>query len=415
MKLFEFSEAHAKSLQEQVIDAQQPGTILRDFGMLLDFVQERAVKVAGKYNLLPIDAISELDARLSRPLRLALKRPQLRSQPYVQGLYLLLRATGLSRIEGSGTKARLVLDPVMFEQWKQLNPTEQYFNLLEAWLLHGRAEMVGERGDSWGEDSLMKCVGAWRSIPPKEGRSFTAQRPEWVHIDGIYREFYHVALLDLFGLMQVEHPTEPVQPWHPAGLKRRPFGDALFSLLGQWYMDGPGRPDLDEEASPDFGVWQPLLQPYFPEWRANLALPEPERRKGIFVFKVSLGKVWRRIAMPDQATLDELVGLILRSVNFDSDHLYEFTYRDRFGATVRVAHPYCDDAEAFANEVEIGEVPLELGQSMQLLYDFGDNWQFTVTLERIDPPGKKRSQAGRILERHGKAPRQYPDVEDDWE
>ena len=90
--------------------------------------------------------IGELDRRLSRPLHLELKRPQLRSHPYLQGLNLLLRASGLSRVEGTGAKARLVLDPAMRMQWDQLNPTEQYFNLLEAWLRFGRAEMVGETG-----------------------------------------------------------------------------------------------------------------------------------------------------------------------------------------------------------------------------------------------------------------------------
>ena len=48
---------------------------------------------------------------------------------------------------------------------------------------------------------------------------------------------------------------------------------------------------------------------------------------------------------------------------------------------------------------------------MQLLYDFGDNWQFTVKLERIEPPGAK-AKGPRILESHGKAPSQYPDWEE---
>ena len=43
---------------------------------------------------------------------------------------------------------------------------------------------------------------------------------------------------------------------------------------------------------------------------------------------------------------------------------------------------------------------------MQLLYDFGDSWQFTVKLERIDPPSS-RGKKPRVLERHGKAPEQY--------
>jgi len=73
---------------------------------------------------------------------------------------------------------------------------------------------------------------------------------------------------------------------------------------------------------------------------------------------------------------------------------------------VSASGPYCDDGVP-ANEVPIGELPLSPGQSMNLVYDFGDNWQFDVKLERIDPPNK-RMKKPRVLEKHGKAPEQYP-------
>jgi hypothetical protein len=55
--------------------------------------------------------------------------------------------------------------------------------------------------------------------------------------------------------------------------------------------------------------------------------------------------------------------------------------------------------------------PLEPGQTMELTYDFGDNWQFTVKLERIELPDARR-KAPRILETHGKAPKQYGSWDD---
>src|SRR5262249_33079568 len=145
----------------------QPGTVLRDFQMLLEFVGLQGVKAGGKYNLLPIDAIKDLDQRLSRPLRLRLQRPQLRSHPYLMGLHLLLRATGLSRVEGKGDKARLVLDPHLIESWNSLNPVERYFTLLEAWLLFARPEMIGERGSAYDDGYLYECLMALRSTPDK--------------------------------------------------------------------------------------------------------------------------------------------------------------------------------------------------------------------------------------------------------
>jgi hypothetical protein len=107
------TKAQEQALRTQVIDADHPGPVLRDFRTLLDYLGSHEVPAGGKYNLLPIQAIGELDRRLTRPLRLELKRPQLKSHPYLQGLHLLLRASGLSRVEGVGDKSRLVLDPAM--------------------------------------------------------------------------------------------------------------------------------------------------------------------------------------------------------------------------------------------------------------------------------------------------------------
>jgi hypothetical protein len=147
-----------------------------------------------------------------------------------------------------------------------------------------------------------------------------------------------------------------------------------------------------------------------PAWQKNLVMAFEEAQEGVYVFKVSLNKdVWRRIALAHDNTLEDMVGVILRSVKFDDDHLYELVYRDGAGRTVRAAHEVCD-SEVHTFEVEIGELPLKPGQSMTFHYDFGDDWRFNVQLERIDPPGSLK-KLPRVIEKHGKAPRQYPRYE----
>ncbi len=426
------TKAQEQCLRDQIITADQPGSILRDFGMLLDFLRPGPVETAGKYNMLPIKFLGELDARLSRPLNLDLKRPQLRSHPYLQGLNLLLRASGLSRIEGSGAKARMALDPAMMTLWNGLNPTERYFNLLEAWLRLGRPEMVGEQGPSWG-GLLLPVLEVWRYLPAK-GRKFDLEKPQEIHLVGIYRGFYQLALMDLFGLLVIEQPSRPVTPWSPASVKHSLFGDAVLTVLSAATFgfllerdslevveeDAEVEPEDEDEEEwepevPQFGLWQRLFQPYFPEWRENLKFPEPEFRDGEYVFRVSLGKVWRLIAIPAESTLDELIHLVLRSVKFDSDHLYEFKYRDRMGAETSARHPGMEEGP-WADQIKIGTLPLEPGQSMQLMYDFGDNWKFTVKLVRVeqtDAKAKAKDKKPRILETHGEAPPQYPNWDDE--
>ncbi|MCY2994709.1 MAG: hypothetical protein NTY19_43635 [Planctomycetota bacterium] len=468
-----FTAVHAETLRTQTFDDFSPGPILHDFQVMLGHIGTDGVKAAGQYNLLPLDAIPVLDERLARPLRLQMKRPQLRSHPYLQGLHLLLRASGITCVQGSGAKTRLVLEPAALERWQSLSPTERYFALLESWLLIGQAEMLGERGSRW-DGFLMQCLHEWQLIPAG-GRSFGkwSGRPDMLYLRGLGRQFYLLVLMDLFGLIQMQHAPVPPQPWAPAGFSRTPFGDAVFTLLADQHyrimfarhgesgdddeeadaweapgtsderptatgvlMDEPrerssaeagGRPDpehADETADgepedtdrlinpPDetagFGYWQPLFQPYVPAWQHTLAAPPPPARTGIFVFRVSVGGARRDIAMPDDATVHDLVECILDSINFDDEHLYELTYRDHLGRTLKACHPAIEEGP-WADEIRIGELPLAPGASMKLLYDFGDHWEFAIRLERIEE-GRGKKRASRVIARQGRAPKQH----DSW-
>src|SRR5207237_2421111 len=135
--------------------------------------------------------------------------------------------------------------------------------------------------------------------------------------------------------------------WEPASARLTPFGAAMYVLLrrcdedGLDWEEGPDEDqDEDEEEAPSaFGRLQELMRPYFPEWENNLELPELDWREGTFVFRVSLGDVWRDIAIGDEDTLEDLVTCILSSVKFDFDHLYELQYRDVLGRAVTASHP----------------------------------------------------------------------------
>jgi hypothetical protein len=109
--------------------------------------------------------------------------------------------------------------------------------------------------------------------------------------------------------------------------------------------------------------------------------------------------------------LDDLSDTILRAFNFDDDHLYQFSYCNRFGLTERILHPYMYESPS-TDEVIIGEVQLRPGASMEYLFDFGDQWRFDVKLEEINP-ADARIKRPKILEKHGQAPPQYPNLEED--
>jgi hypothetical protein len=443
------SEEEQQFLRQQTIDENQPGAIAQDFQILLDFLRPKGIEVSSVNNLLPLKILTELNSRLSHPIEIKLKRPVQKSYPYINGLYLLLRCCGICQIKSKGMKQLLVIDEAVYDSWSNLNSTERYFTLLETWLLWGNDEVIGERQDALG--NLYKILMFWQRIPEK-GLKFTKYQDQ----DGLsyYPGLYNIALLELFGFLAIKQgkPQEG-KGWRITNIQRLPFGDLMLKLLFSISIEG----DLDiweedeeeteieddfleedeeeteieddfledenvyEKESEEnqhnfnitFGEFQPYFLPFFPEWEKNLIIPELEFVDGIYIFKVSLPRVWRRIAIPAKRELSSLAQTILYAFEFDDDHLYEFSYKSRFGQTITVSHPYMKTSPS-ADEVRIGDLCLEPGARMRYLYDFGDNWQFDVQLETINPPDSKVKKP-EILEFHGDAPSQYWSEDEEYD
>jgi len=401
-----FTPRHERLLQELTIDADRPGTILHDFDAFLAFILERRMSVTPMHQLRR-RLLPEINARLARPIQMGLQRPLQKSFPHIHGLYLLLRASGLTRVEGTAKTPCLVVDDAIFRAWQGLNPTERYGTLLETWLLRGHPEIIGERGRGWLSlpDTFAESSWFCQRIPhqglpvagDKDVEDSLRYWPGW----------HNLGLLELFGLIRIQAgPPQPGQGWHIQRIHRTPFGDALLALLhARFFGDVDNIRALEFKDAVPFGLLQPALQPYFPQWKNNLAIPKWTFREGAHVFQVTLWKgLWRRIAIPAGATLDELASAILNAVDFDHDHLHMFSYQDRFGVTQRINHYFLDE-KPWTSQVRVGDMPLRIGQAMTLLYDFGDQWEFEVALERVDPDLALHKP--QLLEAQGESPQQY--------
>jgi hypothetical protein len=396
---------HASRIAPTMVVEDSPGTIVADFEALMDFLAT-GVRSTGKYHLLPMARLNELDELMTTPLRPQLQRPQQRSFPHLHGLYMLLRATRIGMAVGHGkATGKLVLDPFMCEQWAQLNSTEKYCNLLEAWLRVSSWQSIGGAGSSIFSGPAVRARDVWQSVP-QEGRRFSKKEQAGKGFFYCEEQMTSLALLELFGFMTVVRgkPIEGIS-WAVEEIGHTPFGDQMLTLIVGGF---DGLCFSREQSDLDFGVWQKALQPMFPHWVNNLKFPEPVFRDGIFYFKVSLGKPWRRIAIAAEHSLEELADCIISAFDFDGDHLHRFQIRDSDGKVLSVNHPAVTDADLHTDEFAIGYLPVEEGQAIPFDYDFGADWQFTVTLEKIAPPNPEITQPI-IVESRGKAPAEYDD------
>lgn len=409
--------AQIKLLEAQDFARRPPGTLLRDFETLLSLIGDQGLPVTPAH-LLAMSCLETINRSLTHPLDLRLKKATQRSYPYINGLYLLLRATGISWIDASLKKARLKLDPIVVQSWRSLNATERYFALLKAWWGRASEEMLGERR-AWGADVLTKTITFLERFSATG--ILTVETPQDADLLRYSPGFYNLALMGGFGLLEVRaKPPAEGQGWLPERIRMLDWGKVLlgsylsFSHHALSPKDGSAGPMLGfmERFEPlkRFEQWSQIVRPTIKGWQADLEIPEHIFQPGLHVFKVSLSTAcWRRIAIGGEAYLDELADVILDAFDFDSDHLYRFSYKDRFGCTIEIDHPYvADDSDnALADAVKVGEIPLIKGMRIKFLFDFGDQWKFAIQTESVDVgPVIKQPQ---VLEKHGKAPEQYGD------
>ena len=89
--------------------------------------------------------------------------------------------------------------------------------------------------------------------------------------------------------------------------------------------------------------------------------------------------------------------------------MYEFVYKNRYGITERIVHPYVENDKRFTTDCVVGELPLHKGMELTFHFDFGDNWRFQLVVESIASNDSRCSEPKVIEQQQGNPPEQYPD------
>ncbi len=93
---------------------------------------------------------------------------------------------------------------------------------------------------------------------------------------------------------------------------------------------------------------------------------------------------------------------------------------DQMDGLLQVADPFATDDDIDEDEDEVGDVrttaldalQLHEGQRFLYLFDYGDEWQFNVSVHAINPNADPTVQYPRVVESVGAAPEQYADWEE---
>lgn len=152
----------------------------------------------------------------------------------------------------------------------------------------------------------------------------------------------------------------------------------------------------------------------------------------LYVFKVSLShdkKIWRRIEILGNQSLDELHESIFDAFDRYDHHLYSFYLtksgsksRNRFSQAPEFTHPFMLEEDfglsykqiQDASETKISDLTLKEKTKFEYLFDFGDEWLHEITLEKISDIFPNNNYP-LVTKRMGESPPQYPDFDDEEE
>ena len=180
----------------------------------------------------------------------------------------------------------------------------------------------------------------------------------------------------------------------------------MIAALGDQYHDLDedvfGGYDSDDDDLDGYDLDEDDWDEDDPEeiWAAD----EEDHGKEAYTFKVypsgSGRSVYRVFQISGEATLHDLCEEILFLFGFDFDHLYEFLMDNKpYGGPG--PHFECldlFDGGAVTKKIRIGSLQLFPGQKFTLHYDFGDDWMFVITaqkMEETEDPVETRELSGK--------------------
>ena len=94
-------------------------------------------------------------------------------------------------------------------------------------------------------------------------------------------------------------------------------------------------------------------------------------------------EAYRTIEISGKDTLDQLCEFIMESFDFIHEHLYEFCMDNRMYSDDNYQYDpeYEDDP---STDIAIDKIGLVKGQNFSLHYDYGDDWMFTIHVQKIE-------------------------------
>ena len=424
---------------------------LHDFETMCQYIFTNKPFLTKKGDL-STKACFELNDLITYPKKGAKKTDRMGSYATVT-LYFQIALTSdlLELNEEKGGKTSIALSKA-YENFKQMNSFSKYLFIFFAWMSNVDIEELYAHDPYIAViiDEIILAIGKqteFEWILREDEYDLYNNSQESLHIlmNGHFDLIHH---LRNFGLLMFDDADVEAKAAYYAKVKKMritQFGATLSAACNSrrfsWVNkleDANLFPDDDDEDESDIielfendflknppgsdEFFTPFI-PCFPEGTVDtvtlngLLFPRPVEmsKDTVYEFKVQLDRTcYRVIRCMGSHTFEDLHLAIQNAFDFDNDHLYSFFMDGKIWSRHRIESPYSEEPP-YADEILIGQAGLREKQTIAYLFDYGDEWIFSVTLTAVINDASP-SEHPVIVKTIGKSPEQYPDWDDDdWD
>lgn len=156
--------------------------------------------------------------------------------------------------------------------------------------------------------------------------------------------------------------------------------------------DNSGAVGLDLPDLVEPGKKAKVIQGNFPQHSKNNAAPAP-----VYQLKVSLTgakpPIWRRIQVPGTTTLHKLHTIIQYCMGWTDSHLHQFIVGKKTYALPDEEDNWHQHNDLDERRYSLHDLEHNLTPAFLYIYDFGDDWEHRITVEKILEPGQEQPHA----------------------
>lgn len=280
----------------------------------------------------------------------------------------------------------------------RLQPLAELFvlaRMARGWNLRQAAKVAAVKAKALGafEDCDPAAAGPW-VVPYAVRVGMSALLGEWITASpGTAAEFGWPApnqLAQIFGALMHATANGEVPSGTGATLGPRDMFVAPPDFAERFC---PGRQQLSVEAvaaaSPAANSKE-LLEGFLAEEPLppvpSVTKASAPAKPATYQFKVSLGSIrpliWRRFTVSSELTFAQFHDALQAVMGWTNSHLHDFEFR---GQTIGLPDPEWPRPVLREDRTRLGEIGLRPRSKLVYRYDFGDDWEHTLTLEKVLP------------------------------